>query len=88
MFVGLIVHASTIIHLSTIRKPKIYQGPAAVTPATFREQIADLSRQLAGRALDASLDAWLNREHGADSATYRALKSSCIAGVEIGRAHV
>ena len=55
-----------------------------MTPATLRQQIADLSHQLAGRTLDASLDAWLNREHGADSATYRALKSTCIAGVAEG----
>jgi Domain of unknown function (DUF4863) len=84
MFVSLIVHASTIIHLSTNRKPKILQGPAAVTPTAFRQQIADLTHQLAGRALDANLDAWLNREHGADSATYRTLKSTCIAGVAEG----
>jgi hypothetical protein len=46
--------------------------------------MADLSRQLAGRTLDASLDAWLNREHGADSGTFAALKASCIAGVAEG----
>jgi hypothetical protein len=84
MSVSLIVHASTIIHLSTNRKPKILQGHAAVTPAAFRQQIADLTQQFVGRALDENLDAWLNREHGADSATYRALKSTCIAGVAEG----
>ena len=55
-----------------------------MTPATLHQQIAELGRQLAGRSLDASLDAWLNHEHGADSATYRALKSTCIAGVAEG----
>lgn len=55
-----------------------------MTPAIFRGQIADLTRQLAGRALDAGLDDWLNREHGAGSATYRALKQSCEAGVADG----
>ncbi len=55
-----------------------------MTPATLRRQIAELTRQLVGRALDAKLDAWLNGEHGADSATYRALKSTCIAGVAAG----
>jgi hypothetical protein len=55
-----------------------------VTPAALRQQIADLSRQLAGRALDADLDAWLNREHGAESDTFRALKASCVTGAAEG----
>jgi len=55
-----------------------------MTPALFRQQIADLTRELAGRALDAGLDEWLNREHGADSATYRKLKASCEAGGAAG----
>jgi hypothetical protein len=55
-----------------------------MTPAVFRQQIAAITQQLAGRPLDASLDEWLNREHGADSAAFRALKSSCIAGVAEG----
>jgi hypothetical protein len=50
----------------------------------FRTQIAELSAALAGRPLDASLDAWLNAEHGAGSATYAALKASCEAGVKEG----
>jgi hypothetical protein len=45
-----------------------------MSPTQFREQIAELSAQLAGRALDASLDAWLNAEHGAASTTYARLK--------------
>jgi hypothetical protein len=57
---------------------------AAITPQTFRTQIGELTAQIAGRALDADLDAWLNREHGASSATYRALKASCEAGVAGG----
>jgi Domain of unknown function (DUF4863) len=55
-----------------------------VTPAAFRQQIADLSVQLAGRALDENLDAWLNRNHGAESDTFRTLKASCVAGVAEG----
>lgn len=55
-----------------------------VTPESFRAQIATLTAQLAGRPLDAALDAWLNHEHGVDSATYRALKASCEAGVAAG----
>lgn len=56
----------------------------AVTPETFRRQIAELTTQLAGRPVDAELDAWLNREHGPATATYRALKTSCEAGVAAG----
>lgn len=55
-----------------------------MTPDKFRAQIAGLTAQLAGRAIDADLDAWLNREHGAGSATYAALKASCEAGVAEG----
>jgi len=55
-----------------------------MSPATFRQQVAALTGQLAGRPLDAALDAWLNREHGAGSATYLALKQSCEAGVAEG----
>jgi hypothetical protein len=54
------------------------------TPAHFRQQIAALTAQLAGRALDAQLDAWLNREHGVGSATYEGLAASCLAGVAAG----
>jgi hypothetical protein len=50
----------------------------------FREQIAELSAQLAGRALDASLDAWLNAEHGTGTATYLRLTQSCETGVAEG----
>jgi len=54
------------------------------TPETFRLQIARLTLQLAGRPLDAELDAWLNREHGPASATYQDLRASCEAGVAAG----
>jgi hypothetical protein len=55
-----------------------------VTPESFRAQLAHLTAQLAGKPLDADLDAWLNREHGPASASYRAIKSSCEAGVAAG----
>jgi hypothetical protein len=55
-----------------------------VTPETFKSQIAALTAQLAGRALDGSLDAWLNREHGAGSRTYADLKAACQDGVAAG----
>ena len=54
------------------------------TPETFRLQIARLTSQLAGRPLNAELDAWLNREHGPASATYQDLRASCEAGVAAG----
>ncbi len=55
-----------------------------MSPTEFRTQIAALTAQLAGRPLDADLDAWLNREHGTGSTTYRDLKAACEAGVAAG----
>jgi Domain of unknown function (DUF4863) len=54
------------------------------TPAEFQAQIAQLTAQISGRALDNDLDVWLNREHGAGSATYQDLKAACEAGVAEG----
>jgi hypothetical protein len=56
----------------------------STTPESFRAEIAALTAQLAGRALDADLDAWLNREHGPGSATFDRLKQSCEEGVAAG----
>ncbi len=39
-----------------------------MSPTEFRDQIAQLTAQLAGRPLDAALDTWLNAEHGVGSA--------------------
>ena len=55
-----------------------------MTPAEFRNQIAALTAQLQGRALDRELDTWLNRKHGVGSATYEALAASCRTGVAEG----
>lgn len=55
-----------------------------MSPTEFREQIAELTVQLAGRPLDAALDTWLNTEHGAGSANFERLKASCEAGVAEG----
>ena len=55
-----------------------------MTPDKFRAQIAELTAQIAGRPVDAALDAWLNAEHGAGTATYAAIKASCEAGVRDG----
>jgi len=54
------------------------------TQDQFRNQLASLTSAVAGRALDADLDAWLNAEHGARSDTFAALKSACLAGVAEG----
>jgi hypothetical protein len=56
----------------------------SITPDDFRAQIAALTAQIVGRPLDSALDAWLNAEHGAGSASYAALKASCEAGVAAG----
>ena len=55
-----------------------------MSQAAFRQLMADLTRQIAGRPLDAALDVWLNAEHGAGSASYTALKAACQQGVEEG----
>ncbi|MEO8013992.1 DUF4863 family protein [Polaromonas sp.] len=52
--------------------------------AEFREQITQMTTRLAGRPLDAVLDAWLNAEHGVESPTYHQLKQSCMTGVAEG----
>ena len=50
----------------------------------FRAQLVELSAAIAGRPVDAALDAWLNAEHGAQSSTYAALKATCEQGVAEG----
>ena len=55
-----------------------------MSPEEFRNQIAELTAQLANRPLDGNLDAWLNREHGAGSETFRTLAESCRTGVSEG----
>lgn len=54
------------------------------TPETFKAQLSALTAQIAGRALDAALDTWLNREHGPASKTFVELKAACQAGVAAG----
>jgi hypothetical protein len=54
------------------------------TQAEFRSQIAALTAQIAGRELNSDLDAWLNRTHGAGSATFESLKAACKTGVAAG----
>ena len=55
-----------------------------MSPTHFRDNIAELTTQLAGRPLDAALEAWLNAEHGPASITYDRLKQACEVGVAAG----
>nr|WP_326541136.1 DUF4863 family protein [Pseudorhodoferax sp.] len=55
-----------------------------MTPTEFRAHLAALTAELAGRALDSTLDDWLNREHGAGSPTFDALAEACRTGVADG----
>jgi hypothetical protein len=56
----------------------------AMAPSEFRQEIAQLTAQLAGRSLDAALQAWLNAVQGPGSATYERLQQGCQAGVAAG----
>ena len=55
-----------------------------VTPESFRAQMTELTAQLVGKPLDEDLQAWLNREHGPASVSYRSFQASCEAGVAAG----
>jgi hypothetical protein len=55
-----------------------------MTKDDFHAAIATLTPQLAGRALDADLDRWLNQAHGAGSASYEQLAKGCRDGVAAG----
>jgi hypothetical protein len=55
-----------------------------MSQTAFRQQIASLTGQIAGRPLDAALDAWLNATHGPGSAAYDGLKAACQQGVAEG----
>jgi len=52
--------------------------------SNFRHALVRLTEQFAGQPLDADLQAWLNREHGAHSDTYRQLQDFCHQGIEEG----
>ena len=54
-------------------------------PSTaFRTHLSQLCQQIAGRPVDASLQQWLNTEHGPSSSTYQQLKADCQQGVAEG----
>jgi hypothetical protein len=55
-----------------------------MSTAEFKDQLSQLTAQIAGRPLNADLDAWLNTKHGVGSTTFEQLKSSCITGVAEG----
>jgi len=55
-----------------------------MTPADLHQALAPLTAQLQGRALDASLDAWLNAHAAPGSATFAAIEAACRAGVAEG----
>jgi hypothetical protein len=55
-----------------------------IAQADFRQRLAELTVQIAGRPLDAALDAWLNAEHSVGSPTYLGLKQACQQGVSEG----
>ena len=50
----------------------------------FRELIGNLTSQIAGRPLDAGLDAWLNEHHGEGTPSYQAIKRACVEAVAQG----
>lgn len=50
----------------------------------FRQHIAALTTQIAGRELNADLQHWLNTEHGVGSTTYTTLMQDCQQGVAEG----
>jgi hypothetical protein len=54
------------------------------TPAELRELIEPVTRRIARRPLDASLEAELNRDFPASSETVRAIARTCLAGIAEG----
>lgn len=56
----------------------------AVTPAILRSQLAEVTRQIAGRPVDAHLQGWLNANVGVGNPLYESIKESCEAGVAAG----
>lgn len=50
----------------------------------FQQRISLLTSEIAGVPLDASLEAYLNADHGPGSDTYEALFAACQAGVAEG----
>ena len=52
--------------------------------AAFHQALVELTRDIAGRALDGALQDWLNQTHGPTSAAYQHIKAGCLAGIAQG----
>lgn len=52
--------------------------------AAFHQALVELTRDIAGRALDGALQDWLNQTHGPTSAAYQHIKAACLAGIAQG----
>lgn len=52
--------------------------------AEFQSLIADLTGKIAGKPLGATLEAYLNKEHGPGSDTYDMIFNACKEGVQAG----
>ena len=63
---------------------QVHRSCRHACPPSSANRFAQLTAQLAGRPLDAELDDWLNREHGAGSPTYERCTASCRIGVAEG----
>src|SRR6478609_7778535 len=59
-------------------------GQVTLSKESFHQLVAGLTGEIAGRPLDAELDAWLNTRHGAGTASFETLKQACIEGVAQG----
>ena len=58
--------------------------PTAMSPTEFHALLQPLTARLAGRPLDADLDAWLNTEYGAGTPAFAALAEACRTGAAEG----
>ena len=65
-------------------RPSRAMPSRAMPSREFRSALAHLTGELEGRPLDADLQAWLNREHGVASDTYRQFESHCHLGIVEG----
>lgn len=55
-----------------------------MSPQEFKDLLAPLTAQLAGRTLDSRLQEWLNTEYGPDTVGFQALRAACLEGVAQG----
>lgn len=55
-----------------------------MAPEAFRALIAPMTQAIAGKALDADLETWLNQTWGPDSRTFQQVQAACRTGVQEG----